>query len=269
MAAKQVAIVIPFYKESITAYEEIALQQCKTILFGYPVIAVKPQSLTLPPKASLINYAQVISFDERYFAGIAGYNSLMLSQDFYAHFLEYEYILIYQPDAFVFSDQLNYWCNQDFDYIGAPWIRKSGEGGILKQTTLKIQHWLSVNFNLKKGGLPNKYQFENKVGNGGFSLRRVRKFYNICSAMKSQITYYLQHTGTHQYNEDAFWSVEVNRKEKVLNIPSWQTGLNFAFETYPQRAYELSNNHLPFGCHDWDRYIEFWRPVFKTYGYQI
>ena len=51
----------------------------------------------------------------------------------------------------------------------------------------------------------------------------------------------------HHYNEDAFWSIEVNRKKVVLNIPDYKVALKFAFELAPERAYKINNNQLPFG----------------------
>ena len=72
----------------------------------------------------------------------------MLSSEFYRRFSKFEYILIYQLDAFVFKDQLNYWCKKGYDYIGAPWF----EGFHLTKTGVNIIG----------------------VGNGGFSLRRVK-----------------------------------------------------------------------------------------------
>ncbi len=265
---KQVAVVIPFYKDTLTAYEQVALKQCHAVLSAYPVIAIKPQHLTLPVGSDVIPYADIISFDNRFFTGIAGYNALMLSEKFYAQFLDFEYILIYQLDAFVFKDELAQWCSRDWDYIGAPWLRRPANDNSVKKAFLQLQQVISTTLNLKKRGLPNKYQFENKVGNGGFSLRRVVKFYAVCLSMEEEIAYYLANAN-HQYNEDAFWSLEVNRRSKTLNIPGWQTGLKFAVEYHPQFAYRLNHRQLPFGCHDWDRYADYWRPIFKQYNYDI
>jgi hypothetical protein len=122
---KKVSVIIPFYRNEISANEKIALQQCKRILSNYPIIAVKPHGLTLTAGDGLINFTDTVSFEDHYFENIAGYNKLMLSAEFYSRFLDYEYMLIYQMDTFVFKDQLNYWCSQNYDYIGAPWIRKT------------------------------------------------------------------------------------------------------------------------------------------------
>ena len=63
-------------------------------------------------------------FEKKYFEGLAGYNKLMLSDEFYSAFSSYVYILICQPDVFVFADTLLQWAQKGYDYIGAPWIKK-------------------------------------------------------------------------------------------------------------------------------------------------
>ena len=265
---KKVAIIIPFYRNIISDYEKIALQQCERVLFSYPKIAIKPKSFTLPGEANTVVFSDIVSFDDHYFKGLAGYNTLMLSSQFYKEFLDYEYVLIYQMDCFVFKDELTYWCNQNFDYIGAPWIKKTYHKNLAGLFILKVQQYFSNRFNLQDNEIPNKYQFENKVGNGGFSLRRVKRFYDLSIIMKPVIDFYLSQT-INQYNEDVFWSIEVNRQKRVLNIPSCETALKFAFEVPPGKARILNEQNLPFGCHDCDKYADFWRPIFKNYNYII
>jgi hypothetical protein len=177
-------------------------------------------------------------------------------------------MLIYQLDAFVFKNDLDYWCNKKYDYIGAPWLREFPYIDFIKAIKSKIQHKTHTRFNILKDGLPSPLQFENRVGNGGFSLRRVSKFHELCLSMHDRIEAYLNRI-EHQYNEDAFWSIEVNRKKRMLNIPSLKMGLKFSTEHFPKRALQLNNNELPFGCHAWDKQLSFWRPIFKQYGYDI
>ncbi|MDF2433620.1 MAG: hypothetical protein JWP44_3251 [Mucilaginibacter sp.] len=264
----QVAVVIPFYRNTISAYEKIALEQCEKVLSNHPKIAIKPQNLVLPEMDDIISFSNVISFEDKYFKNIKGYNSLMLADLFYEKFLEYEYILIYQLDAFVFTDDLIYWCKQDYDYIGAPWLRKKDYPHLLKELSYKILFNIYTRYNITKKGVPGKKQFDDKVGNGGFSLRRVSKFHSLSISMLLKIQKYLSRD-EHEFNEDAFWSVEVNRKKKLLNIPSYKVALKFSIENAPARATKLNNSQLPFGCHAWDRHVDFWRPIFKHYGYNI
>lgn len=265
---KKVAIIIPFYRNIITDYEKIALQQCERVLYAHPKIAIKPQSLTLPETADLINFDTIISFNDDYFKSLAGYNHLMMSAEFYERFLEYEYMLIYQMDCFTFKDELTYWCNQNLDYIGAPWIRKTYHKNAVELLFVKIQQYFAGWSKQTASDTPTQRQLNYQVGNGGLSLRRVKKFYDLCNTMKPVIDFYLSQKGN-LYNEDVFWSIEVNRRKQVLSIPSYQTALKFAFEVPPIKPHLLNEQNLPFGCHDWDRYDDFWRPVFKQYGYII
>jgi hypothetical protein len=264
----KVAIIIPFYKNTISDYEKISLQQCQRILHQHPKIAIKPKMLKLPDEANTVAFSDVVSFDDHYFEGLAGYNRLMLSSRFYKQFEDYEYILIYQMDCFVFKDELLHWCNQNFDYIGAPWLKKTYHKNLAGLLILTISQYFSRQFNLQDNNIPNKYQFENKVGNGGFSLRKVSIFYDLCIVMAPVIKFYLSQT-INQYNEDIFWSIEVNRQKRVLNVPSFQTALKFAFEVPPVKAHLIDEENLPFGCHDWDNYVDFWRPIFRDYNYKI
>jgi hypothetical protein len=264
----KVAIIIPFYRKTLLEYEKIALDQCEKVLSGYPKIAIKPESLALPGAAKKYKFSNVISFKDKYFEGIKGYNTLLLSELFYSKFLDYEYILIHQLDAFVFKDELNYWCNQGYDYIGAPWVRNKIYPHIFKELTSRALFYIHTRFDITKNGLPSKKQFDNKVGNGGFSLRRVGKFHALSINLRSKTLKYLSHD-EHEFNEDVFWSIEVNRKKKNLKIPSHKVGLKFSIEIFPYRALQINNNQLPFGCHDWDKYPDFWRPIFEKYGYNI
>ncbi|MBS7563479.1 hypothetical protein KHS38_03595 [Mucilaginibacter sp. Bleaf8] len=266
---RKVGIVIPIYKESLSAYDTIALKQCELILASYPKIIIKPEKTNLPPVSDIININNVVCFANHYFESIDGYNKLMLSAEFYQQFEGFEYILIYQLDAFVFRDELSHWCNQNYDYIGAPWIRPVADKGAFKVIKSRLRRFLHTRYDMKKDGLPSPRQFEYKVGNGGFSLRRVDKFLEIIRTSQDKINYYLSKPGLHEFNEDVFWSIEVNRKKKVMNIPSYQVGLKFAFELSLERALMINQFQLPFGCHAWDKYVDFWRPVFEKYNYSI
>ena len=261
-------IVIPFYQSIISDYEFVSLQQCQRVLSKHPIIAVKPQSIEMPESIGSINFLNVIDLPDHYFKSIASYNKLMLSAEFYEHFVDYKYMLIYQLDAFVFKDQLDYWCNQDYDYIGAPWIRKTYHYNNIESILTKTWYKLSKEFNLIRKYNTLKYQLQNKVGNGGFSLRKVETFKDICITMKPMIDSYLS-SNSHYQNEDVFWSIEVAKYNIGFRVPDCETGLKFAFEVPPEKIRDYNIKNLPFGCHDWDKYDDYWRPIFKMYSINI
>ncbi len=261
-------VVVPLYKETLDELEYISLQQCFKVFDAGLIYAIKPNSLDLALLLNDFPFQKIISFDDTYFENIHGYNKLMMSTLFYEKFLAHSYMLIYQPDAFAFSDKLNQWANAGYDYIGAPWLRQAKSNSVLDQLFLKLKSYLYTKFNVKKNGLPKGKQFYNKVGNGGFSLRNIRKFYELTISEKETTTSYINLKNP-AFNEDLFWSVEVNRKKKQLNIPDYKTAVQFSIETLPAYAFSLNNHQLPFGCHAWEKHLDFWKDKIEKEGYTI
>lgn len=258
----RVAVVIPVYKNKLEAFEELALEQCFRVLNKHRIFIVKPQSLSLDI-AYGHDMVEYVSFDDKYFESRHGYNQLMLWDGFYEQFLKFQYILIYQLDAFVFKDTLLEWCDQGYDYVGAPWLRSHKYIDVFKAVKSKVLIGIHTWFNIKQPNtdLPTELQFENKVGNGGLSLRRVGKFYDACRQRKSSLSKYLNRT-EHYFNEDVWWGIELNRKSSFLKIPDYKKAIFFSFECEPERAWELTGGQLPFGCHAWNLHLDFWEKHF-------
>lgn len=261
-------IVIPIYQTNLSHFERISFEQCLNILGDFQIVIVKPTSLPLPD--FLKNGTSAISFDDEYFEDIHGYNRLMMSEKFYAQFLTFEYLLIYQLDAFVFSNDLEHWCNRGYDYIGAPWLRQREFNSTYKRYKENLKSFFHRRYNIiEKNGRPAlDKQVANQVGNGGFSLRKTQVFHHICISKKSKIDQYLSKRDAY-FNEDIFFSIEINRRERALRIPDYRIAIAFAFETMLPKALQLNHQELPFGCHAWDKQIDFWRPYFKQIGYNI
>jgi len=268
-STKKVAVVVPVYKTQLSDHEKIAAQQCRKVLSGHPIIAVKPRSLDLAELGNENIFTDSISFDDAYFADVQGYNRLMLSPDFYKKFLDYQFILVHQLDAFVFKDELLKWCNSGYDYIGAPWPKRLEEPDMVKAFKTRAITLYHIWKNTMEDGLPSQRQFDNVVGNGGFSLRNVKKFFNLASQMQDKVQEYHQRQ-EHQFHEDVFWSIEVNRKFSKLRIPSYKTAYRFSIENNPERGVRF-NGGLPFGCHAWDTTdnLPYWKPYLTGLGYHI
>lgn len=239
---KRVAVVTPIYKQKLSQSENMALHHGFQVLSAYDRIFVSPRNLeyldTLLPDKTLY-------FDEHYFKNIAGYNRLMLSEKFYECFLEYEYILIFQPDAFVFRDELLQWCEKGYAYIGAPWPQGrrlypygfSGVDYIGKYLPFFIR---------------NRSVF---VGNGGFSLRHVE---TAIEMLKKHPFIVRSWTG----NEDAFWSYYAAMPENHFPVPDEKEASKFALELDAEKYYIANERLLPFACHGWEKYsVEFWQKI--------
>lgn len=268
---RKATVIIPVYKSSLSHFEQISLTQCCKILGSHTITLIKPHSLSIELYTAYHANFIIEPFDDNYFKDIDGYNRLMLSAAFYERFLKYEYILIHQLDAFVFKDKLQYWCRKDYDYIGAPWLTNPFEGSDVERKIYleELDRVYKHNIKHEESIVPVDSQFYNRVGNGGFSLRRVKKFYKICIEEKQLIAFYNQHTEHHFFNEDVFWSLEVNRQVMKLKIPDYKKAVFFSIEFKPEYAFVLTEGKLPFACHAWDLFLDFWRNKLKEFGYTV
>lgn len=92
--------------------------------------------------------------EDQYFT-YSGYNRMCRQPWFYQQFIDlgYKYMLLTQPDVWIFQDNLEYFLNEfdkkGYDYIGAPWY------GV----------WFCK---------------DGTVGNGGFCIRRLEVFRDVC-----------------------------------------------------------------------------------------
>ena len=97
-------VLIPIYKEEPSETDIISLTQLFKILKDYPMAYIAPEKLDVSSYSKWDAY--VIRFENEYFDGTSGYTKLLLSEDFYLRFKEFEYMLIHQTDALVFFDRL-------------------------------------------------------------------------------------------------------------------------------------------------------------------
>lgn len=249
-----VNIIIPMYKKEFSKLEKISFEQIYTILDHYPITIVKPESLDLDYLLEIYPKVHFKSFDDAYFKSIAGYNRLLLSDSFYSSFLDYQYIQICQLDSYVFRDELAEFCTKGYDYMGAPWLKKKAYQNRIMSFIIERKKRNAIRKNM-----PIRYTLFDKIGNGGFSLRKVESFYQSSLKYKERIEFYLSNIDNPMYNEDVFWATEVPE----FKYPTVQEALTYAFDKYPKYCYELTNHQLPFGCHGWYKWKwkSFWENI--------
>jgi hypothetical protein len=264
------AVVIPVYKDNVDKFEEISLDRCFAVLGEYPVCLVTPEGLSIQTYQKVADRygvrLNVESFEAKYFQGIEGYNRLMLSRSFYDRFSAFDRILLYQTDCFVFNDQFEYWCK--YDYVGAPWVYRDNIRNFYRdKLKLDIKRLLKPIVENRMGTILYK------SGNGGFSIRNPRLFVEIIDRFGQEgimNIYGGDGSSKSYYNEDVFWSIEVNRHGKHLKIPGFKKALRFSIDTSPSICYQLNQQVLPFGCHAYRRYEpDFWKPFIEQYGYKL
>jgi len=278
MQKQSIVVVIPVYKKfsTLSLSELGSLQQCFLILKKREIYLVGPASLNFK---EYLNYARsmginlkIKEFNSKYFRNIKGYNKLLLSKGFYDKFSLWEYILIYQLDAWIFTDQLNFWVNKNYDFVGAPLFEGFHEG---KSTTFV------------------------KGLNGGFSLRAVQTSIRLIKRMKKirfiflvckmisfspvntlkriillfnlKEKFYIKSIEKLQYpllfksiNEDIYWSRFLEEIFFDFKVPDPLTASKFSYEVKPKYLYTLNDGSLPVGCHAWEKFEpEFWSAFIK------
>lgn len=257
MIEKLVKVVIPIYKDHFGELEEVSFLQCYHVLRKYEIVLVHPDGLDHSFITKKFPGISTQSFSQNYFSNIQGYNELLLTPSFYESFLSHEYILIYQLDAFVFKDELTDWCQKDYDYIGAPWIATSRNSFTNKIARLFRSRYKN-----------NREQTFFRVGNGGFSLRKVASHYKIAKENVECINTFLQEKEKEIFAiEDVFWSLKAPELDSNFKIPDYHEAVHFAIDRKPVLAMKIAGNELPFGCHGINKpkVIDFWKPIIKQY----
>jgi hypothetical protein len=265
---KSVAVVVPGYaRAEFTNDENISFRHLEYYLGSYDKFLVVPKSLEIKREGYGIK-----RFPDMYFGSAIANTRLMLSKEFYETFVDYQYILLYQLDALVFSDQLLEWCESDLDYIGAPWLKcddspwvsiaRVGNGGL---SLRKIESFLKVLNSDRYWIDPEVYWASYCAENPRYVqyLNYPRKYYKkiklFNNVRRELAAWHLHPDGTR--NEDHFWSDDAIRYYPHFRVASVETGLKFSFDVAPRLCFELNGRHLPFGCHAWPRYDrKFWEP---------
>lgn len=278
---KKCIIVIPIHSAEPSPAELLSFKQCFKILHKHQITVLAPDNLDLMRYKSVVSAFEVLYIDPSWQSSVRQYNRLKISTYFYDTFKKYDYLLTYELDAFVFRDELHYWCSKEFDYIGAPWF----EGWTLKDS-IEI-----------KG-----------VGNSGFSLRKIKSASKMLHSLRyatvldfykyyvtksiivrlPKILYQLYKSRkimsgfeeSYFHHEDRFWCMDAPEQiqnstynnfvlnilasillKKNFKIAEVNQAIKFAFEVNPRKLYEMNNKNLPFGCHAWEKYEpEFWVP---------
>lgn len=240
---KDACIVIPIYNEHPCEDEVISLLRNILILSEYDIYAICPSSMDTSFYRE-IGINNFVVFDDKYFKSNKSYSRLMLSQDFYNSFEEYEYMLIAQTDTYILNQEhtISDFICKGYDYWGAPWP----EGPLDKPYGLK---GFFKSFFI---GNPEKLH----VGNGGFSLRKV----DTTSSLVNKYSFYIKFFW--RLNEDLFFSVCAKRgicvtdrmgEKHIYSAATPEEASVFALETN-MSAY-LIEGKIPFAVHAWKKYL--------------
>lgn len=239
---KLVVIGIPIYEKYLNKYEAISLQQAYKIFnTNYTIVFIAPKSLKFK-YGDMYNNFGIERFSDEYFKNTETYSHMLLSKEFYQRFIGYKYILIYQLDAFVFSDKLVKFCHMNFDYIGAP----------------------------IPAFMVNHKELGTCIGNGGLSLRNIRSAIRVTEnknkILKNKCFKYKCYK-----NEDLFFSFCGKQTDLLFRVPARRIAMSFSIEHEIDNCFKnISSSNLPFGCHAWYKInVAVWKPIISLFGYNL
>jgi hypothetical protein len=266
MKKKKVVCIVPIYTV-LNEYEELSIKNLNSKLSSIPKVIICPKTCDVSFDKYTDETYQIIRLPNSFFKSTQTYNKLLRTSFFFKLFSEYEFILMHHPDSYIFSDQLEYWCNKDFDYIGAPLYKYDG----------------SIT--------PSEYI---GIGNGGFSLHKVDSALKVLSTFKvvyplvdlfswwtnynwngrlRYLYYFLRmflgigrnsHNNLNQsrLNEDVFWGIYVPKSFTWYKVATFEEAYKFSMEYNCSKLLEYNNGVLPFGCHNWFKgnFLPFWEP---------
>lgn len=265
--SRLVAIVTPIYRLPLTHDEEISIRHLRRYLGGFDRYIIG-----LPELTSEFSDFKVRRFPQLSFQSVESYSKLLVSEEFYRTFNDYEYVLIYQTDCLVFSDKLEEWCHAGWDYIGAPWFKgfspdstdgmwAVGNGGL---SLRKVSAALNVLTSKKWLDDPKERALRTQCFSSSPQLRRiivVMRMLAFQCGYHNNVRWLMREFKKRPYNEDCFWAFQSRKLVPTFNIPTPEQAVAFSFEMSPRYCFRQNSKRLPFGCHAWQKYDrEFWEP---------
>ena len=147
---------------------------------------------------------------------------------------------------------------------------------------------------------------EQKVGNGGFSLRRVRSFLRVLESRRyfvdpdeywrsyaartggfirllntprkylkrlvplNDVHWHIRWALRDDVHEDRFWSEYATHYDPDFRIAPVEVAMRFAFEAEPRKCFERIGRQMPFGAHRWQKFDRaFYEPYLLRDGARI
>lgn len=251
-------IIIPIYNKIPTENEVLSIRRNCLVLKDYDIYFIHPFSMNTDAYEELIisvnklenanrpdestqfsfnDHIHFKPFKRKYFKSNKTYSRLILREEFYRSFMDYEYMLIAQTDTYILNtgysldDFIKISRDKSYDYWGAPWP----EGPFGKPYTLKDRLKLIVVKNPE----------DVHVGNGGFSLRHIRHSYDLLRKKKNLIDFWWR------FNEDVFFSWFALDKGCDYSAASLEEAERFAMEAGMREA--IGKGNIPYAVHAWDK----------------
>lgn len=182
-------ILIPIYKEKIDFDEYKSIHNTINLYNNvYDVYFMCNDKLNTSLYKTLFDIDYKI-FSSDLFYDSQSYSDLLINKDFYKGFLNYEYMLIAQHDAYIFNKiSLEYFINKKYNYLGAlcDYIYNIDASEIIKNNILYNAYYNNYTVKDLRNVILKKYNISDigDIGtrlymSGGLSLRKIDLTYYL------------------------------------------------------------------------------------------
>lgn len=275
------AVLVPVYQDRFSSVEAAALHVCSKRLDGHAIVILYRRSCCalvvhalVDPHLCAEQQRQYIPVDDSWLASVEAYNSMLLQAWFYQLFTPWDYLLIFQLDAWIFRADLDDWLKKGYTYIGAPWIRDFGDdtpdtgvgnGGLslrhvksfirILESPLNrycpVFRWQVLAWRIC---LFRRYSMLPLASRPVYFIKRLLLFVLMSFGWRNTLSYFIAINKL----EDHFFSFFAPLVHRWMHIPGLQEAAQFSIETNPRATWKLAGA-LPFGCHAWQKHDpDFW-----------
>jgi glycosyltransferase involved in cell wall biosynthesis len=266
---KRCVVVIPTHKSDVSAEEERSFRNTLSVLSNWDIRLVVPENVSVDSYARMKS-VDALTFDivrvtDQWMGSVQRYNAMMLSTDFYRLFDDYESILICHLDSWVFRDELEYWINIGYDYIGPPLFLlkeparnsldslvapQGGNGGFcLRKIDSTVKLLSNTRYDLNVMLFLKGVFF--LIRNRKFDLLKI--FLRVCrmvykDPVRSQLRYNIY--------EDVMISVCYALLHRSYKVAPPEIAMHFATEVYSEETIQTKLKlRLPFAVHGYGKYF--------------
>ena len=157
---KKCCVTFITHKNKLEGYEEESLKQCIKV-FGnnWDIKLIIPNNIL----TEYYNDYQldIVKVNSNWLDSLNSYNHMSCDKEFWKLFNDYEYVLIYQTDCWVYEDRLEYFLDIGYDWYGAPWSFWNNSVGNTGLCLRKVSKMLEITekYTHKKGSINDDVWF--------------------------------------------------------------------------------------------------------------
>jgi hypothetical protein len=251
MTRPSVVICVPVHSVAFSAAEEMAVRRIAEVFNGHIIHFIAPHRLRLEIEGNqvdLLNAFPITYFADSHFESVLSYSRFLLQPDIYERFSDFDFLLICQTDVYVLYDDLSRWLSSNYDYIGAPLMRKDKKSDQLRA------YAYNGGFSLRRIS-----SFLRVINEMGFRYNRFKDLHHIEANLQKTLASYWRNGLWFNYpispfnpkmNEDMIWSALIPRRFPFFNVAPLEMAVQFCQETHIS-ALQLKFGQLPMAIHRW------------------